>query len=501
MLGVGQQYIRNVYSSWLGHIARALITFFFVPYITSVFGDTRYGVWVIVFQAINYFSLLDIGLTSAITRYVSKYLAEKNLIKVNRVLNTSNLIYLVLGTVVMAGVYLFVTLFFDYFKIGNPELVEEGRNAMLIMGLFMAFNFYLLPFGNTLGAFQRYDIANGIRVIEEIIRVAVMIWLLSQGYGLVALALTLVALTVIKHIATAFWLLRLHPELRITPGLADKDTARTLFQYSRVSFGIVIGWLVIFNTDVFLLGLMSSSAAAGVYYPGVQLLNHVRNAINNIGTPLIPAVSQLNATSDPATIKNVYTKGLRYTSYLSFLLSTCVILYAQPFVTLWLSPEFAGAASVMTILAIGSAIFLPQIIGNSVLFGIEKHKYIFYVLICETVSKVLLALVLIKTYGILGMALASAIPQVVFYLTLYPYFMGKVLSASPGRLVWSGLKHGLFAVIVSCPLALAFRYLLPPVTWVTLIANVGMVLIVTLIIGYRIVLEPGDRQRLLRGFR
>lgn len=492
-MGKEPQFSRNVSASGLAYLARIIISFLFVPYITSVLGDARYGVWIIVFQTINYFNLLDLGLTSAITRYVSKFLAEKNHAAINRVLNTSTLLYFVIGSVVAAGIYLFATLFFGYFRIGDPAMLEEGRRALMVLGVFMAFNFYLLPFGNSLGAFHRFDLARGLVVAEEVLRTLVMVWLLREGYGLVALATTLVVFTVVRHLVGWVWLRKLYPELGLSAGRVKKDTAKLLFRYSRVSFGIVAGWMVIFNTDSFLLGLISSSAAAGVYHPGAQLLLYLRNAVNAVAQPLTPMVSHLETTMGPGGVRSLYVKSLRYASYLSFVLCTGVILFAHDFVSLWLPPEFAAAAEVMRILAVGSAVFLPQIIGNSVLFGIGKHRYILYVVICEAVAKIALALMLIKPYGLVGMAIAGAAPQLVFYLTLYPWLMARVLSLTWTGLLWRCLGPGLLAAIVSGAVAFGIRFLLPPESWWMLVVNVGAVLVVSLIVGWRLV-EPDDRR-------
>ena len=491
------QLSKNISASSVAYVIRIVVTFLFVPFITSVLGDARYGVWVIIFQTINYFTLLDLGLTSAITRYVSKYLSERDYPLINRVLNTSTLLYFVIGTVVATGIYLFATLFFGYFRVGDPAMIEEGRRALIVLGVFMAFNFYLLPFGNSLGAFQRFDLARGLAVGEEVLRTIMMVWLLRQGYGLVSLAMTLLLFTIIRHVVSFVILRRLHPEVCPGRGFIDKETAGMLFRYSRVTFAIVAGWLVIFNTDAFLLGLVGSSALAGVYNPGAQLLLYVRNAVNAIAQPLTPMVSHLESTSGVEAVKRLYLKSLRYVSFLSFMLSASVILYAHDFVALWLMPEFGAAADVMQVLAVGSAIFLPQIIGNAVLFGIGKHRYILYVVICEAVAKIILALCLIGPYGLLGMAVASALPQFILYLSLYPYFMSRVLGLSFMRLMSRVLGMGLLAAVVTVVVSTGMRIIWPPLSWLAFAFNVIVVLVCLMLTAW-FVIEPGDKDRLRR---
>lgn len=500
MVQLGQQLIRNILSSWGGYVVRLVITFFFVPYIAAVFGDARYGVWVIIFQTINYFSLLDVGLTSAVTRFVSKHLSSRDFPKISQVLSTSSGLYLIAGSLVFAGVYLFVNLFFDYFKIGDPSLVEEGKTALLILGAFMSFNFLLLPYGNSLAAFQRHDLTRVLAMIEELVRVLIMVWLIANGYGLVSLAVVILAVSVAKHFFGVYWLKRLFPEVEFSPRLIDGPTARTLLGYSRVSFGITVGWLIMFNTDTFLLGLLSSSAAAGVYNPGAQLMLYLRNIVNSIGAPLIPAISHVEATGDTEKIASVYFRGVKYVAYLSVLLTVGVIIYARPFVALWLPPEFARAAEVMIVLSFGSAVFLPQIIGNSVLFGVGKHRYILWTLVGESSVKIVLSLLLIPKYGLVGMAYANAIPQVCLYLTLYPVFMARVLGTTAGAILICKARSMFVSLIVAAPTALLLSYVLPPVGWNALIINAALVVLVALVPGY-FVLESDDRRKLVAFFR
>ncbi len=495
MLEVGQQYLKNVSWSWAAYAARLAITFFFVPYITYVLGGPRYGVWVILFQIISYFSLLDLGLTSAITRYVSKHLARRDYGAINRVLNSSTVIYLAAGIAAMLGVFLFTQFFFDFFRIGDPATLEEGKTALLVLGAFVAFNFWLLPFGNSLPAFHRQDIASLLRLGEETIRAALWALALYLGEGLVTLAFVALGLTVARHFVSAFLLRKLHPEIAINFGLTDRATIGALIRYSRVSLGIAAGWLVIHNTDSVLLGLLTSSAAAGLYQPAAQLLLHARNLVNAAAAPLIPAISHIDASSPQKRVRDLYLRGVKYVSFLSFFIATAIVIYARPFVDLWLPAEFHDTSQVMAILAIGSAVYIPQIIGNSILFGIGKHKYILWVLVIESTAKIGLALSQLPDLTMTDMAIACAAPQVVLYLTLSPYLMGRALTISPLIIIGTVLRNGLLAAFVTyCP-ALLMQGLLTPNSWFALTANALVVAAVAAPVGWAI-LECKDRDRL-----
>ena len=136
MINFGWQILKNILTSWGSYIGRILIAFFFIPYITTILGEDRYGLWVIMFQLVNYLSLLDFGLERAVTRFTYKYVASDDYPAVNRMIATSTKIYLILGLLVLVGSILISKFLLPQFSIGNPELLEDASSAIIVIGLF-----------------------------------------------------------------------------------------------------------------------------------------------------------------------------------------------------------------------------------------------------------------------------------------------------------------------------------------------------------------------------
>lgn len=496
-MGIGRQLFNNILTSWLSYAVRLVIGFAFLPFIASTFGSQRYGVWVIIFQAITYLSLFDLGLERAVIRFTAKYYAQQDYRSLSRTLGTSQRIFILLSPLVLAGVTVVSLLLFDGLKLTDPSVRHEGQIALIIIGFLLASKFSLGVINHALAGLQRFDLLNALDIFEEIFRYGFMALLLYQGLGMVALASAIIGVNLVRQ-AIGYLLLRHYePNVRWSPANFDRERFRELYRYSRMSFGITLAWLVIFNSDSILLGLLSSTAAAGIYAPAAQLMLYMRHVVNAIGIPLTPAISHLDARDNDGGIVQTYLTGLKYVSFVSFLLSAGVVIFARSFVALWLPPEFAKTADVMIILSIGSAVFLPQIIGNSVLFGIERHRYLFYVLACEAVLKVGLSFILIKDYGSSGMAVAAAAPQVLLYLTLYPYFMSRVLSVPMSKLLVESWRSGLLALVVTIPVALGLRYLIAPTNWPAFFIDVLLVAAVALTFGYLVIMNVSDKQRII----
>ncbi|MDZ4724281.1 MAG: oligosaccharide flippase family protein [candidate division Zixibacteria bacterium] len=479
-----QQVTKNILFSWLSFTVRIAVSFLFIPYIASTLGESRYGVWVIVFQTLGYFSLLDFGLERALSKHLAHYLSKQDFGRINRLLSSATALYLGLGTVAIFAAWIVAHYFFGYFQIDDPAVFEEGKTALLIVGLYIGLRFYLVPFGGSLGGFQRHDLANLLQIGEDIIRTLAMVWLLANGYGLATLAMAILITSLARYFAGLLLLKRLHPETNFSPALVTKTDSDELLNYSKISFGITITWLIIFNTDSVILGLFISSAAAGLFAPAMQLFLQIRNVINAIATPLITAVSHLGASGRDKSIAETYLKGVRYASYFSFFASTVAYIYAEPFVALWLPPSFAPTADIIKVLAVGSAFFVPQIIGNAVLFGIERHSKILQVTAIEAALKIALAVILVGDYGLLGIAWANTIPQIILYSAIFPMMVSKELELSARSVIGEMLKFGLISCFIAGLVGAGFTRTWVADNWLMLVIQVGTCTFVSGLVFY-----------------
>ena len=79
----------------------AVIGLILMPFIIHSLGDKMYGLWIFVGSFLGYYGLLDLGLDSAIQRYVSRSIGIKDYKEVNRIINTSLLIFTILGCIAL----------------------------------------------------------------------------------------------------------------------------------------------------------------------------------------------------------------------------------------------------------------------------------------------------------------------------------------------------------------------------------------------------------------
>ncbi len=494
-----QRLLRNIFSNWAQMVIGAVIAFFMSPFVVHTLGKEEYGIWALVFSIIAYMNLFDLGMKQSLARYLSRYYATKNWQNLNEVISTSTFIYTLTGTAVVIISITIAYYFVDAFNVA-PEYLPVMRKALIIIGINQAIAFFFMT-GTAIGPFHRYDISNAIEISFTLINAAVIVYYLKQGHGIVTLAWITLITNTIRFIIRRFTQQWLVPQLRLRIRYITKSRMRELLSYGFISFLIVVAWMVIFNIDNIVIGLFITTTAVTYYSIALQIINYLRSIINAIGVPLVPAISHLDATSDQNEIGSLYIKITAYLYYLTSAICVGLMFFGGKFIYLWMGPDFTDTVKVLYILAIPAAIYLPQIMANSVLLGIGKHKSLFYVLAGEAVSNFVLSIILVQSLGIIGVALGTAIPQTIIYLFVYPYVFFRIINANLKKFYLTAARTAGLASLCTIPVALGLKYINSLAGWGGFFLDVGVMMLVTFIGFWFWVLDSDTRVRFQTKFK
>lgn len=460
---------KNVLFNWAGMAVGLIIAFFMSPFLVHSLGKSEYGVWALIFSIVYYTNLIDIGMKQSLARYIPRYYAVKDYVKLNEVINSSTFLYLIAGSLVILIVLAIAFFFLGAFQV-EPHLMSAMRITLIIVGLDQAIVFFFMA-STAIGPFHRYDVNNIIGIPTSIISALAIVYFFMKGYGLVSLGIITIVTTIVRTIIRRIYQQALVPQIEFHPKYVRKDRCRELLGYGLISFFIVISWMVVFNTDNIIIGIFLSTTAVTYYSIAGNLVNHLRGLVNAIGIPLVPAISHYDATGEMSQISNLYAKVTKYLFYFAASVCSLLIIFGDNFIYLWMGPEFTKTVHVLYILIIPSAIYLPQIAANSVMLGIGKHRPLFYILISEAFLNLVLSLALVKPLGIYGVALGTAITQLLIYTYLFPYVFHRVIGGNLKSFYGYTLKTVFTSLIIAVPLGLAVDRFNPLSGWTGLIVS------------------------------
>ncbi|MFH1688200.1 MAG: oligosaccharide flippase family protein [bacterium] len=495
MISVIGHLLRNVFTSWMGMVVTLVVTFFFTPFLIDQLGKGQYGIWSLVFSLVAYMRLADAGMNQAITRFCSKHFALQDWIQLNQVVSSAARIYVVISLVIVAASAGIAVGLLHYFQI-EPESLRIARITLIVIGLNQAVTYMFIPFA-ALVPFHRTDIVNYFEMSQLLLQTAAIVVLLKLGQGLVAMSLVVLVLTIVSHVIRYGIRRRMFPQVKFSRSAIDREKTKQLLSYGSTSLLIVAAWIVIFQTDNIVIGRFISMEAIALFAVPAAIVSQLRNSISSIATPLVPTISHIEAEKDESKIMQIYDRSTRYLYFLSGFIGVMILVYGRPFILLWVGPDFETSVTILHLLIIPACIYLPQMIANSILFGVSRHKVLFYILAGEGVSNIVLSVILVQSMGLIGVALGTAIPQLVIYLVIYPVVFYRVMAVKVSQFYKSAARSMIIAAGLLAPVALLMRYLWTPETWSALIVDCAVAGAVMLTGFLALIVDPADRERLL----
>jgi O-antigen/teichoic acid export membrane protein len=421
--------IKSIFSNWAYLVLSILTAFIVSPIIINTLGSETYGVWTLLISITGYFTLLDFGINTAILKFVARYTAQKKENRTKNVFRTSFVIFLGVGLVavfflMLGGLFFKEAFNIDFFTSKYLSFVvafvalDLGVN--LLGGVFLA----------TLKGLERYFELNLINIVFLLIKNSFVLYLLHLDYSILALAILIFILSLMKNIL--FYKLLSRSATFSVKLEYDKKTAKLLLNYSLYSVIIAIAMKIIFYTDAIVVASFIDLSSVTFYAIATMIVENLENLIWAAIGVFIPLVSRLDATGSKG-IRNseLYILGTRYTLLFLSPIFLVLILYGETFINLWMGQAFGEKSGyILNILLIGFFFSLSQLIASAILKGISRHKALAYIFSIEAFLNLVLSIYLVNEYGLVGVALGTTIPLILSNFFAIPFFTTKVLELS-----------------------------------------------------------------------
>jgi O-antigen/teichoic acid export membrane protein len=424
--------VRNIFSNWASYLVTAVVGFVLAPVVVHSLGDAGYGLWTLIISMTGYFGLLDLGIRSSVGRFVTRYLAWEDERNVNRIASTAFVILGIAGALAFAATLILAVWLFGSLKI-SPEYRAIGRLALVITGLNMSCALPLGVFSAVLIGQERFDIVSGVTIVGELARAVLVVSLLRHGYGLVALALIALGVTVVEYGAMAVMAKRLYRPLRIRIGLADRAAFRELFGFSIYRFIWIVANQLIFYSDAVVIGIYLGPAAVTPYAIAGSLINYARNIVSLVTDALGPAASRMDANHDFRGLQNLLVVGTRVALIVAFPLCVGLFFLGRQFITLWMGPAYAGSAVFLMVLTIPQLSSMSQYASAFVLTGMARHRALAVIVMIEGLANLVLSIVLVQRMGLIGVAWGTVIPHLISTTIVVPLYTLRTLKMDVRR--------------------------------------------------------------------
>ena len=446
----------SIFSNWTNLVLSIAMAFVVSPILVNKLGDESYGIWVLIVSVTGYFTVLDFGVNTAIVRFISKYTAVKDYKKAIEVYSSSFALFFFIGLFVIAVTAIIAFFFKDIFSI------ETFSNhyiylVFFIVGLDLALNLTFSVLMGTLRGLQRFFEINVISITLAIIKNIILVYLLYTGHSILALAVLQICMTITKFILQFTLLKKDYAFLTFKRQGVNKETFKLLYNYSIYSFLIAVAIKVIFFTDSVVIGAFVNVSQVTYYAIPAMLVEYLEKFIWAIIAVLIPIISSRDAVGNTDANKSLYLTGTKYSLLLISPVVFVLYLVGDNFITIWMGSRYGEpSGQVLQILLVGHVFFLSQLIAQGILKGISKHKVLALILCAEAICNLVLSILLAPKYGIIGVAIGTAVPLTIINLILIPLYTCKTLGINYFDYLFKSVLHPVVALVV--PLVIAKRY-------------------------------------------
>ncbi len=342
--------VRNVIANVFGRGTSILAWLLLTPWVLAHLGPERFGFWSLLSTVTTTALLMDLGIGSAVTKYVAEYGGTARAVERDGAWTAGVLVALGLATVWASAAWFGRDLLLDFAHV-DPAWRAEAHRAAGTMAFAAAFGLLALVPAAALAGVHRLDLANRVSLGATLLQVAVSIAVLRAGWGLEGLMWALLTGSLTACVAGLLVLRHVAPGLRFDGRAASARRWSEQVRFSAALQIISLGVLFQFQLPKFALARWSGLASVGEFELAYRVAFAAWSLPSLLLPPLLPAFAELAAQERWDAAWALYRRSGRYLLALALPLAALIAALAQVFYVAWLGPTHRDAGLALTALA------------------------------------------------------------------------------------------------------------------------------------------------------
>ncbi len=399
------------------------------PLLITRLGKEGYGVWMLVGQVIAYLAILDLGVSSSIGRFVAKYNAKNDFTNLSCTISSSIFLFLVSSLFMIVTTLIIWPNFSSFFNL-SEEYSKIAKWLILLTGVGVAINFPLRIGRGILEGTHRFDQMYFFRASEVFLKLLLIILIfgLLGCKNLLYLALISVVVTILPNFVMCRFAWNKLSNIKLRYKHVRLSSLKEIWSLSLSSLVVTFAALLFGQGQVIAVGKINGSGEVIIYAIPVALLRYGSMLISYIIGAFKPMASHMQALNKTQILRKLNIAGVKVSVTISLFIAVMAIVFSHSFLTIWLpsqalsTQDFRAMADVITVMAIGFAIGVPQNVTGKMLSGADKHWFVAVVSLAASLVGLLVGILLMaKTpLGLYGMALGWATVLVIKGALVFP---------------------------------------------------------------------------------
>lgn len=437
----------------------SVIGFILNPIMLRFLGETDFGVYQTVATFSNYLLIINFGLGTVITRYVSFYIGKDDKKSKENFLFLSLAITALFGVVIgLASAGLSTQINSIYKNTLDTAQLEQVHNIFPLLCINVIINLVAQSFQGILLGYERFTQNSAFNILRILLRLSSITAMLVMGYGGLGIAFAEVLTSIVYLLLLVIYCV-VKLKIKCKFYFFDKPLLKEI-----VAFSLALLLQNFINHMNSLLGKFFVSTMVGpeqvTIYANVMTITTMFSAISTAAVSVyLPKATKLVAqTDDRKALTEFIIAPCRIQVILSSLILGAFGLFGGQFVSLWIGEQYIDVWKIALIIMVPSFFFYANGVIVSVLDALRKKLGRSILMLTSLALNAVLCIVLIPKYEAYGAALATAISvlivQVIIMNIYYKRGVGIDVWYQFKKIFAGTLPCLVISVVLSLPLAI-----------------------------------------------
>jgi O-antigen/teichoic acid export membrane protein len=404
-----RRFTSGVVTSYVAILVNIFYTLLSVRLALHCLGKEQFGLWALALQVSGYMVLLELGMTSAVSRFLADHKDNVNGGEYGSLLLTGGIVFALQGGMVAIAGAAFSFAAPALFHI-PPALASDFRCVLLIITSLYGFSIATRSLGGPLWAFQRMDITNLLAIMTLVVGYGAL-WLgFRAGYGIYSLAYANIPTAILSPVIISIVCSRngYYPT-RGSWGSLKWGLFKKLFSFGKDVLLMSIGSQLVNASQIMILSRLAGLDAAATFSVGTKFYTMGQQFAGKILENSAPALTEIFVRGDRVRFNERFWNVVSITAFLATIGATGLMLGNQMLVSLWTSGVIhwsLGADVILAALLIATSLSRCFVGIFGMVGDLRSVRYIYFL---EGCVFILIALPAVRHFGVTGVLAASLV--------------------------------------------------------------------------------------------
>ncbi|MGL6195945.1 MAG: oligosaccharide flippase family protein [Thermoguttaceae bacterium] len=405
------------------------ISLFMTPFLLNNIGVRQMGMWEIVGSFTGFYGLLDFGITSAVSRYITIAFTKKDVDGCNSFASIGYFIFTCVGAVAALVSFCIAGGMYTAYS-GTVDDINVLCLVTMILGVNFMVDFPLRVFAGVISGCLRSDVNQLRALFFRILGAAMTFAIVFYGGKIIFMALGTLVLTLLNTVSFYLLAKKVFPQLRLSRQCIRKDDFKPLFSYSTVTFWAQITDVLRFRISTIIIAGFLSISTVAHYAIAARLVGYFQSVVGNCTDWMASWFTRLHANDEHDTILSYLKFSYKITIVVSNFIAFGLIFWSIPFITRWVGPQFLDCYDALVLLTFGMTFALWQSPAIKVLYAIAQHHFYAKVNTVDAIINVVGTLIFVQLYGMTGVAMGNFFAMLVTKMIVQPEVIIRVMKIS-----------------------------------------------------------------------